>query len=172
MSAPPECPTPAGKLLECSLQHFPLQGNRLGGSAGGTGSAGESAGRKQEWNRIRAAATDGTKHKQQLHSSTRQSSASDMPQLPVPTSTAMQDREGLYPPTATSPREKHRLLGVHSHTGSFWPWLWLGSSTGQLFQLLIASTPRQQSLPECVAGVFSAWCLPQALSRFQGQVDI
>lgn len=47
---------PAGKLLDCSLQHFPLQGNQLGGNAGGTGWVGKSGGRKQEGNRIRAAA--------------------------------------------------------------------------------------------------------------------
>lgn len=94
VSAPPECSTPVGKLPDCSLQHFSLQGNQLEGSRRGTGSGQQPR--------------HGGKHKQQPHGSSMQSSASDMPPLPVPTSTAMQDRECLYPPIATSQHEKHK----------------------------------------------------------------
>lgn len=57
------------------------QGNQLGESGRGTGSGQQPR--------------HGSKHKEQPHGSSRQSSASDVPPLPVPT--AMQDREGLYP---------------------------------------------------------------------------
>lgn len=63
------------------------QGNQLGQSRRGAGSGQQAA----------AAAPQ-----------QQQSSASDVPPLPVPTSTAMQDREGLHPPTATSQHEKHK----------------------------------------------------------------
>lgn len=120
-------------------------GNQLGESRRGTGS-GQSQG-------TAASASSGPT------AAACRAQPLDVLLLPAPTSRATQDREGSYPQ-------------VHPHTGSFWPWLWVDSSTCQLFQVLISSTAGQQSLPDFVARVFSAWCLPQAHPMFQGQVDI
>lgn len=139
---------PAGKLQ----QLFSLQGNQLGGGAGGAGSAGKSAGRKREGNWTRAAAK------------AQQQQAELSPRC-APTSTASWDREGLDPPTATPQREKHKS-DCWEFILTLWPWLWLGSSTNQLLQLLMASTAWQQSLPECGAPDFSAyWLTPGPKDR-------
>lgn len=69
-------------------------GNQLGESRRGTGSGQQPR--------------HSSKHRQQPHGSSTQSPASGVPPLPAPTSTAMQDREGLCPPTATPQREKHK----------------------------------------------------------------
>lgn len=106
VSAPPECPTTAGKLPECSLQHFPLQGNRLGGSA-----RGNWVSRGISWEKAGWELDQGSSHGTAASTSSSPMAAAGRAQPlmhPCSLFPPPQDREGLYPPAATQQREKHK----------------------------------------------------------------